>query len=172
MPRVNIYDQDDMGTVTLIGWFNDATCTETVDESTYWDGENHRGVVSGLQVGYEALLRTAKGRWVRHYDARNEFNGPEIYEFLTDEQARTWLMKSNDAASEKVLTQYFGEPEEESGPSKGGRPRVGEPISVAYPEDLLERIDAAAQKAGIKRAAWLRQAAEAALSAQGESPNA
>ena len=47
---------------------------------------------------------------------------------------------------------------------KGGRPAVGPAISVAYPADLLARIDAAASALGITRAAWLRSVAEQALS--------
>lgn len=166
MARINVYDRSPEGDGSLLGWFNPDACTESVLEDTEWDGNNNRGVLSGLQVGYERLLRTARGRWVRHYDARSEFNGPEYYEFLTDHEAREWLIRNNDAKSEEVLARHFGEPEEESGPSKGGRPEVGLPISVAYPEDLLERIGAAAKRAGLSRAAWLRQIAEAAVSEQ------
>ncbi|MBF6215795.1 hypothetical protein IU487_32880 [Nocardia puris] len=47
-------------------------------------------------------------------------------------------------------------------PRRMGRPPVGSTISVAYPADLLARIDAAAAASGLSRAAWLRHAAEAA----------
>jgi hypothetical protein len=165
MTRINVYDRSEVGTGGLIGWFNRDACTDVVQEDTQWNEQsgNRIGVISGLQVGYEELLRTAQGRWVRHYDSSREYAGPEFYEFLTDTEARTWLIRNNDADSEKVLAKYFGEPEEEAGPSAGGRPAVGPPISVAFPVDLLARIDAAASAAGIKRAAWLRQAAETAL---------
>lgn len=163
MSRINVYDRSPEGDGGLIGWFNDDSCTDVIDEDKRWDGNNSRGVMSGLQIGYEQLMRTAQGRWVRHYDGRNEFNGPEYYEFLTDEQARTWLMQNNDSESEKVLARYFGEPEEEAGPSKGGRPAIGAPVSVSLGRDLLARIDAARKGSGLSRAAWLRQAAEAAV---------
>lgn len=45
----------------------------------------------------------------------------------------------------------------------GGRPAIGPRITVAYPADLLERIDGAAERTGITRATWLRNAAEDAL---------
>lgn len=54
-------------------------------------------------------------------------------------------------------------PPEESEPSKRGRPAIGPPINVAYPEDLLARIDAAAKDQGLARAEWLRRAATAPL---------
>lgn len=163
MTRINIYDRGEYSSGELIGWFTLESCTETVDEGKNWNGESRSGTMSGLQVGYEELLRTAGGRWVRHYDGRNEYNGPEYYEFVTDGEARTWLLKNNTEESDAVLKQHFGEPEEEIGPSKGGRPAVGSAISTAYSADLLARIDAAADAAGVTRAAWLRQAAETAL---------
>lgn len=167
MARINVYDRSEFGTGELIGWFDDDRTTDTIAENTRWDGNNHRGVMSGLQLGYEELLRTAQGRWVRHYDGRREFNGPEFYEFLTDTQAREWLLQNQTEDSEAALKRYFGEPEEEAGPAVGGRPKVGPAISVAYPEELLERIDAAAKAAGIRRAEWLRRAAAAELERQG-----
>lgn len=163
MTRINVYDRSEYGSGALLGWFNENACTETVEEDRQWseNSGNHLGVMSGLQAGYEELLRTAQGRWVRHYNSRNEFAGPEFYEYLTDEEARTWLLKNNARDSDKVLEKYFGEVEEETGPDKGGRPAIGGPVSVALGEDLLQRIDAARGKQS--RAAWLRQAAEAAL---------
>lgn len=163
MTRINVYDRSEEQ-AGLLGWFNRDTCTETVSENKRWDGENHRGVMSGMQIGYEELLRTARGRWVRHYDGHSEFNGPEFYEFLTDDEAKQWLIRDNGSESNEVLERYFGEPEEETGPSKGGRPAVGLPISMAFSKDLLARIDAAAKRSGLSRAAWLRQIAAAAVS--------
>lgn len=161
MTRINVYDRSEYGSGDLLGWFDRDACTEVVNEDTAWDGNNHRGVLSGLQAGHEALLRTAKGRWVRHYDSTREYNGPEYYEYLTDEQARTWLLKNNAEDSDKVLEKYFGKQEEEAGPSKGGRPVIGGPVSVALGTDLLARIDDA--RGTTSRAEWLRRAAEAAL---------
>jgi hypothetical protein len=46
---------------------------------------------------------------------------------------------------------------------KGGRPAIGPKIPVNYPESLLQRIDSAADDAGITRAEWLRRTASSAL---------
>jgi hypothetical protein len=161
MTRINVYDRSEYGNGDLIGWFNRESCTDIIQEDTRWNGNNHVGVLSGLQAGHEALLRTAQGRWVRHYDSSREYNGPEFHEFLTDDEARAWLIKNNDDASEKALATYFGGIEDEAGPSKGGRPAIGGQVSIALGVDLLARIDAARDTTS--RAEWLRNAAEAAL---------
>jgi predicted GIY-YIG superfamily endonuclease len=49
------------------------------------------------------------------------------------------------------------------GKNRGGRPKVGTLTNTAYPRELITRIDAAAKAAGLSRAAWLRQIAEAAV---------
>lgn len=165
MARVNVYDRSSYGTGGLIGWFDDAKLTETVSEDTYWDGNNHRGVMSGLQCGYEQLLRTAQGRWVRYYNGKREFNGPEFHEFLTADEAREWLIKNNDENSEEVLGRYFGEPEEETGPAIGGRPQVGPKVETRISEDTLAQVDARAEKEGVSRAEMLRRLVTAALAA-------
>ncbi|MGW4695139.1 hypothetical protein ACWEO1_22485 [Kitasatospora cineracea] len=171
MSRINVYARGEdaqymehQGKSTLIGWFNDDTCTDNIYEGTRWNGNNHVGVISGLQCGHEDLRRTKQGRWVRHYDSTREFNGPEFYEFLTDAEAKDWLMRAETEKAEEALEKYFGEVEEESGPNVGGRPEVGPPVSVRFPKDMLERIDVARGKQS--RAEWLRTAAEAALLAE------
>jgi hypothetical protein len=116
--------------------------------------------------GKERLLRTAGGRWVRNHDAQRYYNGDDHYAFLTNEQAQKWLLASGADEAEGLLEKYFPETPAESGP-QGGRPAIGAPINVAYPADLLRRIDAAAAKADMSRAAWLRNAAENAVSAAG-----
>lgn len=157
MARIHIRQAD--GRLT---WFDDASTTEWLVEGKRWDGNNHRGVKSGLQTSRQELLRTKQGRWVVHTDARNEFNGPETYEFLTDDQAREWLMTAEADGGEEVLERYFGEPEEESGPDLGGRPGIGPAFSVRFPEELLSRVDSA--RGSTSRAEWLRVAAELRLS--------
>lgn len=148
------------------GWFDYDAATRVLTENTRWDGENHIGVISGLQIRLAGLYRTKGGRWVEHTDARPEFNGAERWVFLTDEEARNWMLRSGGAEAEKALAEWFPATPEESGPGpQGGRPSVGPAISVAYPTDLMRRIEAAAEAAGVKRAVWLRKAAEAYLDA-------
>ena len=45
----------------------------------------------------------------------------------------------------------------------GGRPAIGPQITIAFPPDMLARVDAAAGAAGVSRAEWIRRAAVAAL---------
>ncbi|MBG0828574.1 CopG family transcriptional regulator [Planomonospora sp. ID67723] len=158
MARVNVYSRDPYEEKTLLGWFDPNTCVEQIDEDTYWDGNNHRGVISGGQVGYERLYRTKGGRWVRYYNFTAEFNGPEYYEFLDDEAAQTWLLKNS---SDGIVEKYFGELEEERGP---GRPVTvgGKPIKIRLGEDLEKRVDAVRQE-GESQAAAIRRLLEQAL---------
>jgi len=48
-------------------------------------------------------------------------------------------------------------------PRTSGRPSIGPTINTAYPTELLHRIDTAARRANTTRAAWLRDAAAAAV---------
>lgn len=165
MDRITIYDTDeDTGERYRTGHFDLDAATVALEENTCWDGNNHRGVISGMQINRAFLYRTAGGRWVEHADHRPEHNGPNVWRFLTDDQAREWMLKSGGEPAEEALAKYFPQVPEEEGPApKGGRPAVGPTISVAYPRDLLAKIEAAAAAAGVSRAAWLRKIAEEAV---------
>jgi hypothetical protein len=155
MDRIKITETDEYGEVTGVAWF-DRDAAEQFKEGTEWDGNNHRGVISGLQIGGECLYRTKGGRWVRYYDASSEFNGPEFYEFITDDAARVWLLRADeDAAVEK----YFGELEDEKGP---GRPEVGPATNVRLGEELTAKVDGA-RRDGESRAAAIRRLLTEAL---------
>lgn len=162
MHRITIYTADECGERVRLGWFDRDAATLAAIEDERWDGNNMLGVISGLQLTRAELYRTRAGRWAEHQDATREFNGPDTWRFLTDDEARDWLMRSDDA--EENLEKWFPDTPDESGPGpKGGRPAVGQQISVAYPRELLDRIDAAAEAVGQSRAEWLRWAAEEAL---------
>ena len=45
----------------------------------------------------------------------------------------------------------------------GGRPAIGPQTTIAFPPDMLARVDAAAAGAGVSRAEWIRRAVVAAL---------
>lgn len=149
MDRIKIVERSEFGDITDVGWF-DRDRAEHFDEPTRWDGNNHRGVISGLQIGGESLYRTAGGRWVRYYDASSEFNGPEYYEFITEEQARTWLLRADE---DDAVERFFGELPDEKGP---GRPEVGPATNVRLGEELTAKIDGARQD-GESRAAAIRR---------------
>lgn len=165
MNRITIYDTDDeSGERYRVGHFDLDAAEHILEEDTRWNGQNMVGKLSGMQTNRAQLYRTAGGRWVEHADHSLEFNGPNIWRFLTDEQARDWMLKSGGSDAEKALETWFPDTPDESGPGpQGGRPKIGPAINVAYQPDLLKRIDAAARRAGMPRAEWLRQVAEQAV---------
>lgn len=169
MPRINVYARGDdfdglaSGKSSLIGHFNSDTCTEVIGEGTYWDGNNHRGNISGLQIGYEELLRTAGGRWVLHHDGTHEFNGPEYHQFLSDAEAQDWLIRAKSEGADQALETHFGGVEEEVGPNIGGRPAIGKKIEVRLDESTIAQVDARAAAEEVSRAEMLRRLVIAGL---------
>lgn len=164
MHRITIYENDGYGDRTIVGHFDLDAATHVLEEATAWDGNNRVGAISRMQVNRAQLYRTKGGRWVENSDHRPEFDGPNIWRFLTDDEAREWMLKTGGQEAEAALEQWFPDIPEEAGPDpKGGRPAIGPTINVAYPRDLLDKIESAADKAGLSRAAWLRKVAEQAV---------
>lgn len=163
MTRINVYskaglsDFDGYGLKPeLLGWFDPAK-SEGFEQDEKWDGSNMVGVMSGSQWIDEHLYRTKGGRWVRNHDATRYCNGPDTYEFLTDEQAKDWLLRSGN--HDDAVERLFGEIEDEKGP---GRPEIGTPVQVRL-GDLLGAVDAYAAECGIKRAEAVRRLVAARL---------
>lgn len=160
MARINIHIADDYtGGRILAGWF-DPAASEVFKEGTRWNGNNHIGVCSGGQVGYEILYRTRGGRWVLNRDFTSEFDGGDIYRFVSDDEARDWLTRSE--INDEAIERYFGEVEEEKGP---GRPEIGRLVGVRFPDDILAALDARAEVEGVKRAELIRRLVTEALQA-------
>lgn len=165
MARISFTDPD----TGDLSWFDPAAARDAISEGRNWTGENWIGACSGLQTSQAVLYLTKGGRWIENRDARGEHNGDDEYRYLTDEQARAWLIKAADARRDNeeagdALKKHFPDTPDEAGPDpKGGRPAVGPTINVAYPRELLDKIEAAAKTAGMSRAAWLRKAAEDAV---------
>jgi len=161
--RINVTDSDGH----VVGWF-DIDAATRYPEGTRWDGHNNVSLAGGSRWGHldtgsrwehELLFRTAGGRWVVNHWSRWQ-GVPEWYRFVTDEEAREWLIRCEYPAAE--VEAATGVPvESERGP---GRPEIGPAFSVRFPADLLARVDAAAEAARVSRAGWLREVAERAVS--------
>lgn len=143
-------------------WFN-RDKSECFQDDTYWNGHNLIGTNSGSQWIREYLYRTPGGRWVLNRDQTGYHSGPDEYRYITDEQARDWLLKAEGRLDNAAaLQEHFGDVEEERGP---GRPSMGpsKTFTVQFPEDLLKRADELAAELGLSRAEWLRRVSESAL---------
>jgi len=161
--RINIYispDEDGFDAkAELAGWF-DPRSAVVFGQDKRWDGNNMVGVITGSQWIDEYLYRTKGGRWVRCNDATRYHNGSCTYEFVTDAQAKDWLLRSE--CNDEAVAKYFGEIEEERGP---GRPEVGPAIHVRLGDDLLGQLDAYASERGLNRAEAVRVLLGEALTA-------
>ncbi|GHC40003.1 hypothetical protein GCM10010348_79160 [Streptomyces anthocyanicus] len=158
MTRISFTDPD----TGNLSWFDPQAARDAISEGRNWTGENWIGAVSGLRTSQAVLYLTKGGRWIENQDATSEFNGADVYRFLTDEQARAWLIKAADARrdsdeAEAALKQHFPDIPDEEGPNLGGRPAVGPKVEVRLDPDILARVDERAAKEGVKRAEMLRR---------------
>lgn len=155
MARINVYTYEEFEGKTLAGHFNHATAEE-FKEGTRWDGHNHVSVHTSDQFAHQVLYRTKGGRWVLCNWSQWE-SVDETHEFVTDDQAREWLLiAENDAAVER----YFGAIEDERGP---GRPAIGPAVNIRFDGAVVARLDARAAAEGISRADLVRQLVDAGL---------
>ena len=152
MARVNVYDSYDG---TLVGWFDEEKA-EVFGEYMEWNGSNLVSRATGSQWHHEELYRTAGGRWVLHRWS-NVQGERERYEFITEEEAREWLLAQGHDEAGK---QHFGEIEDERGP---GRPEIGPAVLVRLTPEILEAVDGLAAKEGAPRAEVIRQLLTEAL---------
>jgi hypothetical protein len=167
--RINVYntptDEFDRykGIRMFAGWFDPERSTY-IPEPKRWNGNNHVGVSSGLQIGEEGLYRTPGGRWVLRYDARNEYNGSLTFEFITDEQAAAWFLKCNLDDEHET---YFGAIEEERGP---GKPPIGRVIPIRFTPEGRARLDEYAAAHGLPVAAAVRALVDQVLTGVQQHP--
>lgn len=159
MTRINIYakaddDYDSYDKPALLGWFDPAT-SEAFEQDTEWDGNNMIGVITRSQWVDESLYRTKGGKWVRNNNATRYMNGPNLFEFLTDDEARDWLLRSE--CNDEAIERFFGDVADEED-RRPGRPEIGGRVTMSLGE-LLPAIDAYAARAGFSRAAAVRQLA-------------
>ncbi|CAL9369041.1 ribbon-helix-helix domain-containing protein [Streptomyces sp. enrichment culture] len=157
MPRISFTDPN-----TGLSWFDPQAARDAISEGRNWTGENWIGAISGLRTSQAVLYLTKGGRWIENQDATSEFNGSDVYRFLTDDQAREWLIKAADAGrdtdeAEAALKKHFPEIPDEEGPDLGGRPTVGPKVETRLDPDTLAKVDARAAKEGVARAEMLRR---------------
>lgn len=155
MNRIVITETDEYTSETTVVGHFDLDKAEKFDEDTRWDGNNMVSVHPVGSFGHQMLLRTAGGRWVLNSWSQWE-GSKDVYEYVSDERARDWLMVNKD---DEVIGKYFGEIEEEKGP---GRPEVGPATNVRLGEDLTAKVDAT-RTDGESRAAAIRRLLAAAL---------
>lgn len=92
-------------------------------------------------------------------------NETSLYEALVESgqiDPREGRDSARNVNNDDAIERYFGELDDEVGP---GRPSMGDApaISVKIPVDMLAAIDAAAAKADVARAEWIRRACQAAF---------
>lgn len=139
------------------GWF-DAEKATCYDEDKRWNGNNMIGMASGGQCGYEDLYRTAGGRWVHHRDFRNEYNGSDVYRYITADEAKEWMVRAG--VSEEELAQAFPDVEEERGP---GQPQIGTVRKITLPDDAWAALGELADAEEVSRSELVRRAVAAYL---------
>lgn len=142
-----------------LAWFDRDKATLVAENDTDWDGQNTVSRATGSQWVSEDLYRTAGGAWVIQRDNRDGRHGATVgvtWHGITDAQAQEWLRRQD---LHEEADRYFGEVEER----RPGRPEIGGRVTIAVGEDLLARVDADADRLGLTRAQWLRDAAEGRL---------
>lgn len=148
------YDDDGDGDAQVrVGHF-DPDRADWYDEATRFNGENTVSVNTGKQWAHEQLARTAGGVWVKH--TWSQWRGVEKrWWFITPDEAREWLTR-NEHDAEVMEDVTGGTMPEESAPPKYGRPKIGDGIKVALPDDTVAALDRLAKTADQTRAAYVR----------------
>jgi hypothetical protein len=156
MTRISVFDDH----AILAGWF-DLDRATVIDSGTRYDGSNVVPVATGSPWVDEYLIRTSGGRWVIRHNATRYCNGSDSYRFVSDDEAREWMIRCE--VDDETMTRLVGQIEEESGPPRLGRPEIGPQIKVRLPEDVIAAVDDRADAEGLTRSAWIRRAVESAL---------
>lgn len=85
------------------------------EDGTRWNGHSNIGLNSGSEWIDETLWLTPAGRWILNRDETRYHAGPDHYAYITDDQARDWLIRSE--INEEAITEHFGplpdEPDDE-----------------------------------------------------------
>jgi len=150
MNRINVTERTDDGSRRLIGWFDAEAAEVFAERREAFDGANLAGVHMRDQDGGQRLYLTRGGRWVLEQWSRWQGEA-DTYHYVGADAAREWLQINGD---EEVIERLFGEPvPPESGP---GRPEIGPVVTIRLPQDLIDRLDAEADRCDASRAEIIR----------------
>lgn len=152
MTRINVYQYpapDDYKTSReRVGSFD-------YSKAEKWSDRDHNGNGSGGTGAGQAVLRTAKGKWV--LENWTLWQGQEDrYEYLTEDEAREWLLCNN---FDEAVKEHFGDIEEEED-RRPGRPPVGKGGTLRLGDERAARADTRAAQEGITRAELIRRAVD------------
>lgn len=150
MARINVTDPEGR----LVGWYDNERA-KYYAEGLGWNGSNEFSLATGSQWAHEGLVQTAQGRWV----LRVWSGDVETRHYISGADARLWLIRNeyNDDSIADILGET---PPPEI---RLGRPAIGDTVKVKLPVDVRTAVDAAAETAGLTRAAWIRAAIDAHL---------
>jgi len=91
-----------------IAWF-DLSKSETWEEDTYWNGNNHISKATGTQWDHEQLYKSRKGSWI--INRWSQWQGStERWTQIGESEAHEWLLRNGeaDAVPVTVLTAMEG----------------------------------------------------------------
>lgn len=150
MTRINVYDYpaaDDYLSdgPTFAGWFD-------VSKAERWDDADYNGNGNGGTGRGQAVIRTSQGRWVLQHWTRWQGESGR-HEYITDEQARDWLLRNNE---DEAVAKYFGQIAEEED-RRPGRPAIGGAVHVRLGDDLLAMVEDYASRRSIGQAEAIRR---------------
>lgn len=70
---------------------NTENATESYEEATRWNGNNHISVATGSQWDHQTLYRSRKGRYYVEHTSQWQGSAPHA-EFVSPEEAARWLL--------------------------------------------------------------------------------
>ena len=137
-----------------IGYYDPATCQRYDIDGMQWldRGASGRWLAAVDDRYPETLYRTPSGRLV--LEVRDSVAGPIGRELSADEAAE-WLQTHGHGAE---VVRTVARP--------AGRPQITDRVyKLRVTDDMLARVDEAAERDGVTRAEWMRRAIEAQLGA-------
>ena len=78
--------------------------TQSWDEDTRWDGNNHISVATGGQWTHETLYRSKKGRYYVEHSSQWQGSIPSA-EWVSKRNAASWLLANDHAVPEDLVAE-------------------------------------------------------------------